>query len=312
MEQTTTGTFAGIDVSQAWLDAWVHPQSLGRRFANTQEGVRALCAWLSQWGGCRVALEATGGLQRRAVAALQAAGMAVAVINPERIWAWRKVMSRKAKNDRLDAQVIAQFAACLQPRALPTRSSALQEVFRRREQLSRILADEKKRASRLGDHPAVRESLRIHLQMLTAQIKQLTLALRQHIHADAFLASRFRLLLSVPGVGTVTAIALLAELPELGQLAAKPIAALAGLAPYVRESGAWRGQSRLLGGRPLVRAKLFMAAVTAVRCNPVLKAYCQHLLQRGKHWKVAITACMRKLLTILNAIAAKNTPWINS
>ncbi len=310
MEQTTVKTSVGIDVCAASLDVWVHPAGVTQRFMNDTAGVAALIAWLGSWPGCVVALEATGGLECLAVRGLQGARIAVSVVNPERIWAWRKVIGQPAKNDRLDARAIAQFAACVQTRvSVPEVHPELKQLLRRREQFSRMLADEKKRVRRAGDYPAVRKSYATHIAMLTRDIAALTRALRAAIRKDTGLHTRFKLLKTVPGVGEITAMTLLIELPELGTLEPKPIVALAGLAPHVNESGTWKGKASLRGGRAQVRAKLFMAASSATRCNPVLKAYCQQLLDRHKHWKSAITATMRKLLIILNAILATNTSW---
>lgn len=301
----------GIDVSKERLD--VHVLPLAERFslANDDAGVTALCTRLGQLQPARVALEATGGLETLAVAALSAAGLPVVVVNPAQVRAFAGALGRRAKTDALDAAVIAAFVAATRPelRSLPdAEARALADLVARRRQIVQMIVAEQNRA-RTATARETRSSIRRLLVALRRELDSIDADLDDHIRKSPLWRVNERLLTSMTGVGPTTARTLIAELPELGQLDRRQIAALAGLAPFTRQSGQWRGKSFIGGGRARVRAALFMAALVAARHNPVLKAFRDRLVAAGKPKIVAIVATMRKLLTILNAMIREQKPW---
>jgi transposase len=303
-------SFVGIDVSKAQLDVHVLPDGSSFTVTNDEPGLRDLAARLAKSGPCLVVLEATGGLQERAAAHLAAAGLAVAVVNPRQVRDFARATGRLAKTDRIDAQAIAAFAAAVkpQPRPLPDAArQALIDLVARRRQLVEMRAAEKIRRRQLA--PALRPRLDDHLEWLAQAIDELDRDLGRALRTSPVWRASDDLLASVPGVGPVTRATFLAKLPELGTLNRRQIAALAGVAPINRDSGAQRGRRFIQGGRSDVRTVLYMATLAAVRCNPVLRAFFRRLRAAGKPAKVALTAAMRKLLTILNAIARDQTPW---
>lgn len=302
--------FVGIDVSKARLD--VHVQPGGESFAadNDEAGVAALVERLRTDLACLVVLEATGGLQERAAAALAAAGLHVAVVNPRQVRDFARATGRLAKTDKLDAAIIAGFAEAVkpQPRPLPdAERQGLIDLVARRRQLVEMRAAEKIRRSQLAQ--GLRPRLDAHLAFLDAAIAELDRDIGAALRASSAWRAQDDLLASVPGIGPIARAVIAAKLPELGQLTRRQIAALVGLAPFNRDSGQHKGKRAISGGRADVRNVLYMAAVAAIRCNPVIRAFHQKLKAAGKPPKVAITACMRKLLTILNAIAKTQTPW---
>ena len=302
-------TFVGIDVSKARLDVHVLPQGESLSFAHDEAGLQDLAQRLST-ERCLVVLEATGGLQERAAAMLAAAGLLVAVVNPRQVRDFAKATGRLAKTDRLDAMIIAHFAQVVrpEPRPLPdAERQALIDLVARRRQLVEMRATEKTRRSQLA--PALRGRLDEHIDWLSQAIDELNNQIGLTLRSSRAWRSDDDLLGSVPGLGPVTRAVLLAKLPELGQLDRRRIAALVGVAPFNRDSGTLRGRRAIQGGRADVRAAIYMATVTAIRCNPVLKAFHQHLRKLGKPPKVALTACMRKLLTIVNAIMRTKNQW---
>jgi transposase len=305
-------TFVGLDVSKTRLDGHLLPAGTSFACGNDEPGLAALIERLgaADRRRCLVVLEATGGLQERAAATLAAAGLAVAVVNPRQVRDFARATGRLAKNDRLDALAIARFAAAVRPAPRPLPDAARQaliDLVARRRQLVEMRAVEKIRRSQLAS--ALRPRLDQHLAWLARAIAELDRDLGDLVRASPLWRVEDDLLASVPGVGPVTRAVLLAKLPELGALDRRRIAALVGVAPFDRDSGAWRGQRCVQGGRSDVRAVLYMATVTAVRCNPVIRAFHQRLVAAGKPAKVALTACMRKLLTHLNAIARTGQPW---
>ena len=307
MEDVTI--FVGIDVSKRQLDVHVLPQGESLSFAHDETGLEGLCQSLVG-RPCLVVLEATGGLQERAAAVLAAAGLLVAVVNPRQVRSFAKATGRLAKTDRLDAMVIAQFAQAIrpEPRALADEERQdLIDLVARRRQLVEMRATEKVRRSQLA--PALRGRLDEHIDWLSQAIDELNNQIGTSLRRSRVWRSDDDLLGSIPGLGPITRAILLAKLPELGQLDRRRIAALVGVAPFNRDSGTLRGRRAIQGGRADVRAALYMATITAIRCNPVLKAFHQHLRQLGKPPKVAITACMRKLLTISNAIMRSKCQW---
>lgn len=300
----------GIDVSKERLDVHVHPAgtvlSLSRNGAGIEELTGALAAVAPQL----VAVEATGGFETVVVAALAAAGLPVVVVNPARVRAFATALGRRAKTDPIDAQVIAQFAAATRPpvRALPDAATqALADLVGRRRQIIQMIVAEGQRAKRAA--PRAKRSIGRLLEALRRELSEIDADIDETVRGSPVWCEKEELLASVKGVGPVTVRTMLAELPELGSLNRRQIAALAGLAPFTRQSGKWRGKSFIGGGRASVRTALFMAAMTAMRHNPVLRAFHQRLRAAGKPKMVALIAVARKLLTILNAILRDKTKW---
>jgi transposase len=302
--------FAGIDVSKTALDVALRPEGSSWRCANDEAGIADLVGRLQPLGPQLIVLEATGGLERLVVAALALAGLPVAVVNPRHVRDFAKASGRLAQTDALDAAALAHFAAALQPepRPLPdAQEQALAALVERRRQVVGMLTAEKNRFQQAL--PAVRAKVAAHIAWLEQALAELDAELDQLLRASPLWRERDQLLRSVPGVGPTVALTLLAHLPELGHGSVKHVATLVGLAPLNRDSGAWRGSRAIWGGRRHVRAALYMAALVGVRHNPVLRAFYQQLLARGKPKKVALIACMHKLLTILHAVLRHHTPW---
>lgn len=302
--------FVGIDVSKLWLDVHVRPDGARRRLANDEAGVAACVALAAESEPALVALEPSGGLERPLLAELAAAELPAALVNPRRVREFARAAGLLAKTDALDAAVLAHFAEALrpEPRALPdAASAALRELVARRRQLRALLVAEGNRLAAAG--AALRARIERHIDWLKRELASLEAELERAVRDNPPWRARAALLRSVPGVGPQLTLTLLAELPELGRLDRRRLAALVGLAPFNRDSGQWRGRRSIWGGRARIRAVLYMAALVAARCNPVISACYRRLLDRGKPKKVALVACMRKLLTILNAIVRDNTPW---
>lgn len=304
----------GIDVSKAHLDVAILPSGEAFQLANTQGGVDDLVARLQRIGADVVALEATGGFEMLAAAGLSAAGFAVLVVNPAQVRSYAHALGRRAKTDAIDAAAIAAFVIGTKPEMRPLKDAetqALSELVARRRQIVQMIVAEENR-TRLTLAKQAHKSIKRLLAALRRELETLDADLDDHIRKSPMWRVRERLLTSVPGVGPTTARTLLAEMPELGSLDRRQIAALAGLAPWTRQSGTWKGRSFIGGGRGKVRAVLFMAALVASRHNPVLKAFRDSLVAKGKPKIVAIVATMRKLLTILNAIIRDQKPWQNA
>lgn len=302
-------TFVGIDVSKARLDVHVLPQGESLSFVHDEAGLQDLAQRLGT-ERCLVVLEATGGLQERAAAMLAAAGLLVAVVNPRQVRDFAKATGRLAKTDRLDAMIIAHFAQVVRPEPRPLPDEERQELIdliARRRQLVEMRATEKIRRSQMAR--PLRGRLDEHVDWLSQAIDELNNQIGTTLRTSRAWRSDDDLLGSVPGLGPVTRAVLLAKLPELGQLDRRRIAALVGVAPFNRDSGTFRGRRTIQGGRADVRAAIYMATVTAIRCNPVLRAFNQRLKELGKPPKVALTACMRKFLTIINAIMRTKNQW---
>jgi transposase len=304
-------TIVGIDVSSDRLDVAVLPSGDAFRVGNDHDGVDELTKRLAAVHPHVVALEATGGFENLAAAGLAAAGFAVIVINPAQVRAYANAVGKKAKTDAIDAVLIAAFVQATKPaiRPLPdAQTQELSELVTRRRQIVQMITAEENR-SRMVTAKQPRKSIKRLLVALRRELESLETDLDDHIRNSPVWRVREALMTSVPGVGTGTARTLLAELPELGRLDRRQIAALAGLAPWTRQSGKWKGKSFIGGGRAKVRAALFMAALVASRFNPVLKTFRDRLVAAGKPKIVAIVAVMRKLLTILNAIIRDQKPW---
>ena len=304
----------GIDVSKDWLDAHALPSDAAARFANDHAGLDGLIAWLKPLGADVVALEATGGLEGLCVAALSAAGMAVIVVNPAQVRSFAASLGKRAKTDQIDAAVIAAFVAATKPEIRPLKDAetrAFGELVTRRRQIMQMIVAEENRQRMAQGKPAQKSIKRI-LAALARELADLDAGMDEQIRKSPLWRVREKLLTSVPGVGPKVARTLIAEMPELGSLDRRQIASLAGLAPWTRQSGKWKGKSFIGGGRSQVRPVLFMAALVAIRHNPTLKTFRDRLVAAGKPKIVAVVATMRKLLTILNAIIRDQKPWQNA
>jgi len=303
----------GIDVSKARLDVHVHP--LGERFAvdNDEAGVGALVERLGRLEDVLcIGIEASGRYERLAVAELVAARLPVVVLNPAQVRHYAQAIGLRAKTDPIDARLIALFVEAVRPDPRPMPDAAtveLEAMMARRRQIVTMLVAERMRRQQAVPG-LVRTSIARVVTLLEDDLKELDRHIDTTVRGTPIWRDKEDLLASVPGIGKTIARTLLAELPELGRLGPKQIAALAGLAPYTRQSGKWRGRSLIGGGRPAVRAALFMGAMVAARHNPTLKAFRDRLVDNGKPKLVAIIATARKLLTILNAIIRDQKPWI--
>jgi transposase len=302
--------FVGIDVAKEHLDLAVRPTQETWQVPHDDPSLQEVVSRLQQRQPTLVVLEATGGLELPLVAALGVAGLPVAVVNPRQVRDFAKATGRLAKTDRLDAQVLAHFAEAVrpQPHSLPdAQSQALAALLTRRQQLVGMLTAEK---NRLGSAlPPVRPSLQAHIRWLEQELSELDRGLRDTIKESPLWRAKDNLIQGVPGIGPVVSLTLLADLPQLGALSRQEISALVGVAPLNRDSGSLRGKRGIWGGRARVRATLYMAALVATRCNPAIRHFYQRLLGAGKAKKVALVACMRKLLTILNSMLKHHRPW---
>jgi len=307
-------TFVGIDVSKSTWDVHVSPQ--GRRFsvAADENGLPQMLKELGSAGACLIVLEATGGLERRLAAELIDAGLVVAVVNPRQVRDFARALGRLAKTDRIDAETLALFAEKVQPRPTqkrPEKQAELEALVTRRRQLVGLRTMELARQQQCQTK-TTRNSIAKLLKVLDRQIADLDKAITKLIESDEDFRSKRQLLQTVPGVGAGTSATLIAELPELGRLNRQEVSSLAGLAPFNQDSGQFRGQRRIRGGRASIRTALYMAALTAKRCNPTLQRFAERLERAGKPFKVVITACMRKLLVILNQLVREGKGWIAS
>jgi transposase len=310
MTSEQTSVSVGIDVSKTRLDIAVAPQGEVWQAANDEAGIASVVARLDSWRVGRVVVEATGGQERLLVVELYHAGLPVALVNPKRVRNFARALGRLAKTDRLDAEVLAVFGQMTQPllTTLPSeQEEALSVLVTRRRQVIEMLTAEKNRLKTVK--PGGRTRLEKHIGWLEDEVRALTEEIEELFRRNPPLEDKYDLLGSVPGVGLILTATLLAELPELGQLSRQEVAALVGVAPFNRDSGAKRGQRRIASGRAAVRTVLYMATISALKCNPVIRSFKAQLVARGKPPKVAIVACMRKLLTILNAILRDRRPW---
>jgi transposase len=306
-----TQVFVGLDVSKQHLDVAVRPQ--GRHFVtpNNDRGLKQLVKCLTALKPQLIVLEASGGYEFLAIAALAEAQLPVALINPQAVRKFAGATGKLAKTDKIDAQVLAHFAEALrpEPRPLPDQGhQALKATLQRRQQVVKMIGQEKNRLEKTYI-AAVRQDIEAHLAWLHQRLKELNRDLDDQIRQSPLWKDRDRLYQSIPGVGPVVSRAVITQLPEAGTLSGKKAVALAGLAPYNRDSGRFRGKRMIRGGRSYLRRMLYMAAVVASRYNPVIRAFYQRLLNAGKPKKLALTACMRKLVLIINAMAKNNQPW---
>jgi transposase len=302
--------FVGIDVAKAQLDVFVLPQRKAWQASNEEAGIAGLVSSLAELAPEAVILEATGGLESLLTAALLAAGMAVQVVNPRQVRDFARSTGRLAKTDAIDAQVLAQFGQAIRPllRRLPdAETQALRALVTRRQQLQEMLVAEKVRRYRAA--PSVRQNLNANIDWLQGLIRELDNELDHSIRSSPVWREKDDLLRSVPGIGPVLSAVLLSQLPELGRLDHKQIAALVGVAPFNRDSGKLRGKRTVWGGRSRVRTCLYMGALVASRCNAPIRTFHQKLLAAGKPKKLALTACMNKLLGIINAMIRSGRRW---
>jgi transposase len=304
-------TYVGIDIAKHDFELACEPQQEHQHFDNDAKGIRTATKFLQQRQPDLIVMEPTGGYEWPLVAELQAAGLPVAVVNARRIREFARAAGQLAKTDKLDAQVIARFAKVLPPpaqEALDQQTRTMKALVARRHQLVQMHTAESNRLEHAHDKAIVR-SIRAILKTIKSQMDKVEQQIRDQIDRRAQLKQKAQHLESVPGIGETTASLLVTELPELGRLNRRQIAALVGVAPINRDSGTYRGKRMTGGGRRHLRARLFMPTLVAVRYNPAIRPFYQHLLDRGKTKMVALIAAMRKLLTILNTILNKNEDW---
>ena len=306
----TTEYLVGIDVAKESLAVAIHEQAAIRSFANAPEGQAELVAYLQPLKPTLIVLEASGGFELEPAMALTTAGLPVAVVNPTQVRSFARGYGRRAKSDPIDAHVLAHFAQAVRPKMRALQSDQeiqLKNLVRRRRQVVAMLTAEKNRLSSTA--PRLKERVKKHIQWLQAEEQELAEEIAELIQTLPEWREKAQLLQSVPGIGPVNAATLLAELPELGTTSRQKIAALAGVAPYDRDSGKKRGRRKTAGGRRGVRSTFYMACLSAKKHNPVIKRFYERLIAKGKETKVALTACMRKLLSILNAMLRNKEPW---
>ena len=301
------GIYVGIDVAKARVDVAIRPGGDRREVCNDQAGIAALVAQMQQLNPAALVLEAMGGLELPLVAALAAASLPVVVVNPRQVRDFARATGRLAKTDSLDAAVLAHFAQAVRPPLRDAETQVLSSLVARRQQVMTMLVAERNRLS--SATMAVRPSIEAHIAWLKQQLDDLDQGLRQTLRQSPVWREKDDLRRSVPGSGDQISLTLLAYLPEPGTLNRRQIAALVGVAPFNRDSGTLRGKRTLWGGRARVRTALYLGALVASRFNPVIRDFYQRLLSAGKPKKLALTACMRKLLIILNSMLKYGSSW---
>ena len=305
--------FIGIDVAKDTFCVCSSPAAINLSLSNSTKGINQLIKLLKPHNVKLVVLEATGGYERPIVAGLLQADFKVVVASPRQVRQFARGIGELAKTDPIDARVLARFAQLVQPKPRPQfsrKTEELADLVTRRNQLTSLRTQELNREQTVR-HRQVLKSVRKMIKTLNAQIADLDELIQKHIQSDEQLSNKDKILRSTPGIGPQTSAILLSQLPELGLLNRQQIAALVGVAPYDFRSGRFAGQSRIWGGRKQIRNMLYMAALTAIRYNPVIKNFYQRLISQGKKFKVVITACMRKLLIILNTMMRNETAWKN-
>lgn len=311
MSRTKSKAYIGIDVSKSTLEVAAHEADYQFRCANKPSAFGELIGELKALRPALVVLEATGGLEIPVTAALHAAGLPVVVVNPRQVRDFAKALGQLAKTDRLDARVLAHFAAAIKPSPRAIKSQGELEldalVGRRGQLIEMLIAEKNRRGSAATD--TVRKEINEHIDWLEDRIAELDEQLKSLLKSCALWQGKDVILQSVPGIGPIVSFAMIADLPELGTLNRQQISKLVGVAPLNHDSGQHRGSRHIYGGRARVRCMLYMAAMTASRFNPVIKEFYQRLLANKKPFKVAITACMRKLLAIINVMVRDNTAW---
>lgn len=310
INMNTSEHFIGIDVAKAHLDIAVLPSGESWTVSNDEMGIDTLVQRLQAFSPTCVVLEATGGLEMPVTVALASVKLPVVVVNPRQTRDFAKATGQLAKTDAIDAQTLARFGQAIRPEPRALKDAQTQELsallVRRRQLVDMLTAEQ----NRLATAPkGVRRDIKAHIQWLEKRLQDVDTDLRKSIKASPVWREQDQLLRSVPGVGPILSISLLAGLPELGTLNRRQIAALVGVAPFNCDSGTYRGKRRIWGGRASLRSVLYMSTLSAVRFNPIIRAFYERLRSAGKAYKVAMTACMRKLLTILNAMVKNHTPW---
>jgi transposase len=307
----TEEVYAGIDISKERLDVCAGPAGSPFSVPYTDEGLEDMAARLLETPGLTVVMEATGGLEHVAAAFLTSKSMPVAIVNPRQVRDFARATGRLAKTDALDAETLARFGEAVRPRvsAVPDEvEKALSELLSRRRAVVGMITAERNRLE-CAVTAGVRDRIRSHIAYLEDELAGADSALKEMVRQSPVWKAKEELLVSVPGVGAATAVTLLAEMPELGSIGRKSVAALAGVAPLNRDSGTMRGRRTVWGGRAGVRQALYMATLSAVRFNPPLKEFYMRLVEAGKPKKVAMVACMRKLLILLNSLLAQHRKW---
>ncbi|MDD5701610.1 MAG: IS110 family transposase [Dehalococcoidales bacterium] len=302
--------YAGIDVSKASLEVALSNKGEIKSFPNQESGIKQIVSYLKKQELALSVMEATGGLEKLLAASLVEAAIPVVVVNPRQVRDYAKAKGILAKTDNIDAHILAEFGQDIHPEVRPLtdkQTEAIKALLVRRQQLMDMITMENNRLwpADIKVIPSIQE----HLDWLKQELKRINKDLNDKIQESPLWREKDNLLQSVPGVGPVLSITLLGILPELGSLNRKQIAALAGVAPFNRDSGKYRGKRTTKWGRTRLRPALYMAVLVATRFNPVIKAYYKHLLEKGKEKKVALVACMRKLITILNAMVRDNKAW---
>lgn len=302
-------TYVGIDVSRDTLDVAIHGDDSFWQFENSKKGIDKLCKLMKKVKPEIIAFEATGGYEMPLYIALDQAGMPASPVNPRQVRDFAKATGKLAKTDVLDARIIARFTSAILPEPRPVpKSQQIKEIIARRTQLVQMIVAEKNRLHKAQEN--IGERIMAHIKWLEKELDSTDKELAKSISDSPEWQKKSDLLQSTPGVGPVLATTLLADLPELGELNRREIAALVGVAPLNRDSGTWSGKRIVWGGRSRSRSALYMGTLAATRHNPIIRQFYQRLLDAGKAKKVALVACMRKLLTILNSMVKYNTKWL--
>lgn len=300
----------GIDVSKSHLDVAIRPSGKSWTEANDGKGIRSLVDALTDLNPLLIVMESTAGLEMAVAVDLAAAGLPVAIVNPRQVRDFARATGKLAKTDRIDARILARFAEMVRPEVRPLKDEQVQELsalISRRRQIVEMLTAEKNRLTTAPKR--IQKDIKAHIQWLEKRLDNVDDEIQKRIKASPIWREKEAILQSVPGVGPVLSASLLCDLPELGRLNRRQVAALVGVAPLNRDSGLFRGKRKVWGGRANIRAVLYMATLSSVRANSVLKLFYNRLCGEGKPPKVALTACMRKLITILNSMIKNNTPW---
>jgi transposase len=311
MNETTVEKFVGIDVSKSSLDMCIEPAGEALHVAYDEAGIKQILGRLKELSPTLIVMEATGGLELRIATELASQALPVVVINPRQARDYAKATGQLAKTDQVDAAMLAGFAQAIRPQVRAHKDAdtrALDDLVSRRRQLIDMRVQETLRLGTAASKP-LEKSLNQHIAWLDKRIAEIDTDLTNTLRESDVWRAKDDLLRGIPGVGAVTTLTMLAKCPELGRLNRREIAALAGVAPLANDSGKHRGKRFIWGGRADVRAVLYMAAISAIRCNDIIKAFAERLKKAGKAPKVVIVACMRKLLTIMNSMLKNNTPW---
>ncbi|MDR7092276.1 IS110 family transposase [Cellvibrio fibrivorans] len=300
----------GIDIGKSMLDVCIFELDIYLQYPNTEEGIRELIKKLSRYNLTRILVEATGGYERRLVEACAEKELPLIIVQPAQVRQFANALGINAKTDKIDSRAIAQFGAVIKPEARPLNNKKIRyirDLLSRKRQLNEMRTQELNRQHKA---PAILAATHKRLlKVLDKEIESVNKLLAKAVSEVSEWQRTYEILSSVPGVGDGVTFTLLGELPELGQLSPRKIAALSGLAPYNRDSGIMKGRRRIKGGRAPIRTVLYMAMLSAIQCNPIMKKFYKKLVEQGKHKKVALTACMRKMMTILNAMVRDNCEW---